>query len=159
MNKTVGSLLLALAASLACTGAQAQGKPNFSGTWKQNNAKSTVRSGPGSFSYTNGIVQEGALLEVTTIFSGSRGTSQFTDTYTIGGKSEVSKDREGDEIRTSVKWNGPALEFRRVEEEKGHQIVTNETWTLSRDGRVLTKIRHSSGPHGTYNDKYVLEKQ
>ncbi len=159
MKKPVGTLLLALAVSLACAGARAQGKPNFSGTWKQNNAKSSVRHGPGSFSYTNVIVQKGALLQVTSIFSGSRGKSQFTDTYSIGGKPEIRKDRDGDQISTSVRLNGPALEFRSVEQESAHEIVTNQTWTLSRDGKVLTKIYHSTGPRGTYNDKYVLEKQ
>ncbi len=149
-------LVLALASTIA---ALAQTKPNFTGTWKQNNAKSTVRPGP-TYQYVNKIDHQDPNLTVTTVFSGgNRPDSSYTRTYTTDGKPTVSKDREGDEFTTTVKWEGDTLVFETVEKERGANISSRETWNLSEDGKTLAKTLHSSGPQGERDQKYVLEKQ
>ena len=146
-------VLIALFAS-ASWRVQAQGQPNFSGLWKQNMEKSSKTS---LQSYANKIEHTGSTLKVTTVSGGSRGESSFDKTYEIG-KETKNADREGDQFTSVVKWEGQTLVFVTVEKEKGGTIETRETWTLSDDGRTLTKVIHSHGPQGDREQTYVLEK-
>jgi hypothetical protein len=57
-----------------------------------------------------------------------------------------------------VNWHGQALLFLTTEKEKTGTIETRETWTLSADGKTLTKVRTSHGPRGDTEQKFVLEK-
>ncbi len=158
-KKVLNSLrLLSLTLTLALA-APAQTKPDFSGTWKQNNEKSTFRSDSTIQSYTNKIEHQDPRLKVTTVRTGPRGESTFERSYTTDGKEQKTTDREGDEFKSSVKWEGSTLVFETVEKERGNTITTRETWTLSADGKTLTKTIHRSGPRGESDQKYVLEKQ
>ena len=159
MNKRILTLPMSAFVLLFCISAAAQTKPDFAGTWKQDNSRSTVRQGS-TTQYSNKIEHHDPSLTVTTIFSGSsRPDSSFTRTYTTDGKPAVSKDREGDEFTTTVKWKGNALVFETTEKEGGGEVKTIETWTLSEDGKTLTKVLHTTGPRGESDRKYVLEKQ
>ncbi len=137
--------------------ATAQTKPNFSGTWKQNMEKSPTKSS-WLKSYVNKIDQQDAVLKVTTTTVGDRGERNYERTYFIG-KEEKSQDREGDQFTTNVKWEGNTLVFETVEKERDATLTSKETWTLSDDGKTLTKTIHRSGPRGDSDQKYVLEKQ
>jgi hypothetical protein len=153
-------MLRSLALTLLLVGAAAtQDKPDFTGTWKQDNSKSTVRPGS-TMQYSNKIEHRGPTLTVTTIMDfGDRPPTPYSRTYTTDGKPSKSSDREGDEFTTTVKWEGKTLVFQTGEKEKSGSITTREVWTLSGDGKVLTKKRHTSGPRGESDQTYVLEKQ
>lgn len=71
----------------------------------------------------------------------------------------AAKGRDGYDVTTTVTWEGSNLVFETVEKDGAGTITTRETWALSEDGKILTKKRHSSGPRGDYDQKYVLEKQ
>ncbi len=159
MNRRIFTFPVMVLGLLFCVKATAQNKPNFTGTWKQDNSRSTVRPGS-SYQYTNKIDHQDPNLTVVTIFSGgNRPDSSLTRTYTTDGKPSVSKDREGDESTTTVKWKGNALVFETTEKESGGEIKTVENWTLSDDGKTLTKVLHTSGPRGESDRKYVLERK
>ena len=144
--------LLVLAAS-------AQTKPNLTGTWKQNDSKSTVRPGS-TLKYSNRIEHDDPKLTVTTIMEGGdRPATTYGRSYTTDGKPHESSDREGDKFTTTVKWDENTLVFETSEKEKTQTLGTRETWTLSEDGKTLTKKRHSSGPRGDFDQTFVLEKQ
>ena len=132
----------------------AQAHPDFSGLWKQNMEKSSKTS---LQSYANRIEQKGDTLTLTTISGGSRGESSYDRTYVIGKESQ-SADKEGDQFTSIVKWEGQALVFLTTENERAGTIDTRETWTLSADGKTLTKVRSSHGPRGDTEQRYILEK-
>jgi hypothetical protein len=148
--KSVTAVLIVAGASRG----PAQTHPDFSGTWTQNMEKSSKTS---LQSYANRIEQKGETLTVTTVMSGARGESTYDRTYVIGKQSQ-SSDREGDRLTSFVKWEGQTLVFLTTEKEKAGTIETRETWTLSADGRTLTKLRTSHGPRGDMEQHYVLEK-
>jgi hypothetical protein len=148
------TLLLAGAAS-------AQSHPNFSGTWRQDNSRSTIRPGS-TINYSNRIVHEDPKLTVTTILgaNGDRKESTHSRDCVIGGKPSVSSDREGDQFTNTVKWEGDSLIFETEEKEKTATLTSREVWTLSLDGKTLTKKIHRTGGRGGDSDQtFVLEKQ
>lgn len=159
MRRLVSLLSLTLALLFFAVSVQPQTKPDFNGTWKQNNAKSKFSRGSGPRSYVNKIEYHDPNLRVVTTIGGDRGEYTYERTYTTDGKEKISKDREGDEFRTAVRWEGPALLFEITEVERGQEITTTEKWTLSEDGETLTKVHRTSGPRGESEQIYVLEKQ
>lgn len=148
------------AVMLAAVCAGAQSHPDFNGTWKQDNSRSTIRPGS-TINYSNRIEQNGAKLKVTTILgaNGDRKESTYSRDYTIGGPASTTSDREGDQFTNTVKWDGSSLVFETVEKEKAGTLTTREVWTLSADGRTLTKKMRRTGGRGDSDQTFVLEKQ
>lgn len=137
----------------------AQPRPDFSGTWKQDNARSAAGAGS-TLQYSNRIDQKDGAITVTTISRGGhRKDSNVTRTYTADGKPFMYKASDGDDLTTTVNWEGNALVFETIEKRPKETITIRETWVLSEDGKTLTKRRHSSGPQGQTDQTYVLEKQ
>jgi hypothetical protein len=152
--------LLILSVVLAAV-ASAQSHPDFSGTWKQDNSKSTIRPGS-TIQYSNKIELRDQKLTVTTILgaNGDHKESTYSREYVIGGKASTSSDREGDQFTNTVKWDGDSLVFETVEKEKTATLTSREIWTLSPDGKTLTKkIHHTGGRGGDSDQTFVLEKQ
>ena len=151
--------LLTLTIMLAAA-ASAQNHPNLSGTWKQDNSRSTVRPGS-NIQYSNKVDQHDTHLTVVTILgaNGDRKESSYSRDYTIGGSPATSSDKEGDQFTNSVKWEDASLVFESVEKEKTGTLITREVWTLSTDGTTLTKKIHRTGPRGDSDQTYVLVKQ
>jgi hypothetical protein len=133
-----------------------QTRPDFSGTWKQNMEKSPTKTSLKS--YANKIELQDASLKIVVTTVGDHGENSFTRSYTIG-KEDKSQDREGDQFTTNVKWEGKTLVIDTVEKEHDATLTSKEIWTLSDDGKTLTKSIHRSGPRGESDQKYVLEKQ
>ncbi len=150
-------IAICLIVFLCATLVGAQTRPNFSGTWKQNMEKSTTKSS-WLKSYVNKIEQQDVNLKVTTTTVGDRGERTYDRTYVIG-KEDKNQDHEGDQFTTNVRWDGNTLVFDTMEKEHDATLTSKETWTLSDDGKMLTKTIHRSGPRGDSDQKYVLEKQ
>jgi hypothetical protein len=153
MVRLLAMLLFALAAG-------AQTHPNFTGTWKQDNSRSTLPAGS-TIQYSNRVEQQGSNLTVTTILGANaeHKESTYSRDYTIGGEPSATKDQEGDQFTTSVDREGDSLVFKTVEKEKAATLETREVWTLSADGATLTKKIHRTGPRGDSDQAYVLVKQ
>ena len=152
------SLILILLLSCAL---HPQGHPDFTGTWKQDNSRSTIRPGS-TIQYSNRIAQQEQKLSVTTILgaNGDRKESTYTREYEIGGEPKVTTDREGDQFTNIVRWEGDSLMFETVKKEKSATLNSREVWTLSADGKTLTKKIHRTGGRGNDSDQtYVLVKQ
>ncbi len=97
--------------------ASTQTKPDFTGIWKQDNSKSTVRPGS-TLQYSNKIEHQDPKLTVTTILEGGdRPPSSYSRTYRTDGKPTESSDREGDKFTTTVRWEGKTLVFDTQEKE------------------------------------------
>jgi hypothetical protein len=107
-----------------------QGHPDFTGTWKQDNSRSTIRPGS-TIQYSNRIAQQEQKLSVTTILgaNGDRKESTYTREYVIGDEPKVTTDQEGDQFTNIVKWEGNSLVFETVEKEKSATLNSREVWT------------------------------
>ncbi|HEY6843183.1 MAG TPA: hypothetical protein VI391_03380, partial [Thermoanaerobaculia bacterium] len=149
------SKVFALALTIAASSALAAEPARFSGTWKENLEKSTKSN---LTSYVNKIDATADSVKVTTISSGPRGERTFERTYTIG-KEVTSKMPDGDEVITHAKWEGDALVIVSTVKESDGAVDSNEKWSVSADGKTLTKQRHSHSAKGDRDETYILEKQ
>jgi hypothetical protein len=130
--------------------------PDFSGTWVQNMEKSSVQ--PGALqAYTNEIEQVGDNVKVVTILRRGGQETRSQRTFVIGKEEDVAGP--GDiAITTRVKWEGPVLVFEALNPFQQNSDL-RETWTLSSDGKVLTKVRRVPTPQGNQTQTFVLEKR
>jgi hypothetical protein len=128
-------LLLVMAAAVA----RAQGTPEFTGLWKQDNDRCQPRR--------NGDVKlriehHGPELTVETSISRDTSSSPHAvQQYTTDGKVSASTGADGDVFYTSVVWKGSSLVFSIEEHEDGHILPSKETWSLSEGGATLEKVR------------------
>lgn len=127
----------------------------FSGTWKENMEKSTKSN---LTSYVNKIEVSDDTIRVKTTTTGPRGERTSERSYVIG-KEVTSKMPDGDEATTTTKWEGGTFVIISTVKEPDGAVESRETWTLSADGKTLTKQRHSHSARGDRDETYVLEKQ
>lgn len=134
-------------------------KPDFSGIWKLNNAKSDfgpMPGGPDKFERT--IDHKDPSLKMTTVqaFQGQERTNNVE--YTIDGQEKTVETAMGPMKVTPV-WKGDNLEITVRREFQGSEIKSVETWSLSEDGKTLTVKTDISAPQGEFTLKFVLDKQ
>ncbi len=145
-------LLFFFCASASFTGAQS--KPNVSGSWKMNAAKSKFeRGGPKNISIK--FEQQEATLGETLMLSNERGDQTHNLNYTLDGK-QSAQSLGGLEVKASAKWEGASLliEFKNDE---GFSFVRK--FTLSADGKTMTMDVKQTSPNGTTTDIVILDKQ
>jgi hypothetical protein len=117
--------------------------PDFSGTWKQGNERSTpARKGDVTLHID---YRDSQLTVETTILRTSGAPQHALQHYTTDGKTSVSTGADGDEFHTAVIWRGPALVFSVEEHEDGRVILSQETWTLIENGAALERRREREG--------------
>ena len=156
MKKRINAKLLLIAAVLSglCTlVASAQTKPDFSGTWKMNAAKSKFeRGGP------DGIIikfeqKDGGIREVLTL-TGGNGERSVEAKYSADGKeTDVSMGPEN--AKGSIKWEGETL----VIAWKNGERSSTRKCKLSADGKTMTLEVVQTGDNGTVTDLVVFDKQ
>jgi hypothetical protein len=149
------SSIFAVVLILAASSALAVDAAKFSGTWKENLEKSAKSN---LTSYVNKIDATADTVTVKTTTNGPRGERTSERVYAIG-KEVTSKMSDGDDVITNAKWEGNALVIDSTVKEPDGAVVNKETWTLSDDGKTLTKKRHSHSAKGDRDEMYVLEKQ
>src|SRR6202020_1746197 len=88
--------------------ARAEAKPNFSGTWKVNVAKSDFGAMPGPDSRTDKITHADPDLKVHVAQSSQMGELNYDATYTTDGK-ESTNSLSGNVFKSTVKWDGDDL--------------------------------------------------
>jgi hypothetical protein len=136
----------------------AQAKPNFSGTWKANIAKSDFGAIPAPDSRTDKILHEDPDLKDTMTVNGQMGESTAELKYSTDGK-ETTNTVRGNEIKSTAKWDGDELTIAGKGSFNGADLTLNDRWSLSADGKTLTITRHLASPAGETDQKIVLEKQ
>ena len=136
----------------------AQQKPDFSGTWKLNVAKSEFGVLPPLESRTDVITHKDPSLSDSVTQEGAEGKQQYTTNYTTDGK-EVVNQIGPREFKTTVKWVGSSLTLTSKFVYEGADVVGESTWTLSSDGKTLTVNIHYASSLGEVDQKFVYEKQ
>lgn len=150
--KAVFPLLLA-----GCLFAESSQKPNFSGVWQMVKEKSdfgTVRI-PDRVMRT--IDHHGVTINLHTEQT-IDGKSRSTDVvYYTDGRDAVN-DVNGHEATNHCFWDGETLVIRTTATSKGESSITEERWTLEKDGKTLTMTSHVKSRRFEGDFKMVLEK-
>lgn len=150
---------LTLSAVFALTACAAFAKPNLSGDWKLNPAKSDFGPMPAPEKMTRKIGHKDPVLKSIQVQSGQQGEVTSELTYTTDGKESVNKTARG-EVKGTAKWENDSIVIDSKREIQGvGEITQHEVWSLSADGKTLTVVNKLNTPQGEFEIKTVLEKQ
>ena len=147
-------LLLTAAAGVV----QAADKPNLSGTWKLDVAKSDFGPLPTPESQVEKITHEDPSLKINVAQTGEMGDLNFDLAYTTDGK-ECTNTIAGNEMKSVLSWDGDALVIDSKGNFNGTDFTAKDHWKLSDDGKTLTIDRHISSAMGDADQKMLMEKQ
>lgn len=156
MKKSTRLVLVAAAMCLVAVAAQA--KPNLTGEWKMNIAKSEFGMMPAPTSAVWKITHNDPELKVASTQVSERGEFTSNNAYTTDGKECVNKGRMG-ELKSTLKWDGDTLVIESKAEFGGNAVTITDKWTLSEDGKILTVNRHFASTQGEGDVRQVYEKQ
>jgi hypothetical protein len=146
-------LLLALAAAVP-----ALAKPNFTGDWKLNASKSEFGQMPPPSSMSQKISHEDPKLKSAVKQAGQQGEFEMESTYTTDGK-ENTNEVFGQAVKSTAKWEGDTLVIESKMRFGENDMTIVEKWTLSEDGKTLTKAQLFKSAMGEGQIKLVMEKQ
>ena len=135
----------------------AQQKPNFSGTWTLNVAKSDFGILGGPNSRTDVIIHKGPSLSNVIVANTQQGKQEFKHNYTTDGKATVNQLGTV-EIKSTAKWVGSNLVISSTYILNA-PVSSEARWTLSPDGKTLTISTRFKGSLGNTSQNLVFEKQ
>jgi hypothetical protein len=148
-------LILASLASLAL----AADKPNFSGDWKLNAAKSNFGAVPAPATYTRKVTHAEPSITIENTQTGTAlGDQHDIRTYTTDGK-EVTFQANGADVKAALTWDGDALLINSKASIQGLDIVIKDKITLADDGKTMTDDVHVASPQGEIDLALVFDKQ
>jgi hypothetical protein len=144
--------------ALPLLGVAAQQKPDFSGTWKLNVAKSDFGVLGGPESRIDVVTHKDPSLSDSVTAEGPQGRQQYTANYTTDEKEALNKIG-GRDVKSTVKWAGNNLAFSSKLVYEGSDVTGSANWALSEDGKTLTISIHYTSSMGDADQKLVFEKQ
>ena len=149
------ALIIAALAGIAL----AADKPNFSGDWKMNAAKSNFGAIPAPATYTRKVTHVEPSITIENTQTGTAlGDQHDTRTYTTDGK-EVSYQANGADVKAAITWDGNALLINSKASIQGMDILIKDTITLADDGKTMTDAVHVASPQGDIDLALVFDKQ
>jgi hypothetical protein len=113
--------------------------PDFSGTWKQSNERSSPKR---TGDVTLRIEHRDPELVVETTSKGLLARHAL-QRYTTAGTESKSIGADGDEFHSIVVWNDGTLVFDIVEIENGKRLKSTELWSLTDGGMSLKRVRRT----------------
>lgn len=141
---TIAVLFLAISVS-------GQTPPDFTGHWRRQTNSKTQR--------LLEVEQKGQNLRVKTVVTNSDGIRDLEVKYVIGGPETTYKGLDGDEFRSSVRWEASSLVFDTVEREGTNEIPQKAVWTLSADGSALQVERQFANSGKTTHSLTTYTRQ
>jgi hypothetical protein len=154
VNRTVAATLITLA--ITAYDAPAQSRPDFSGSWKMNAARSDFGLVPPAVSIERKITHAEPSLTIVEGQDTGSGVQMVTRTYTTDGKKSTFMSQGAELIGTAV-WEGNELVVTSEVAEAMLKYV--DRMSLSTDGRTLTSVVKLATPQGDIDMKVVFEKQ
>jgi hypothetical protein len=156
MRRALG--LAAIAAFVLPLAARAQSKPDFTGTWTVDPAKSDpVPAGRGAASGTLTIKQTGQ--EVLFVNEGRQGPQLLM--YRLDGSESTNQvvGRGGTTpLKSKAKWDGSSLVVETTRELNGISIATKEVRRLSNAGKEMEVETTIQTPQGEQKRKTIFTK-
>jgi hypothetical protein len=154
-------LLATIAAVILPFVGHAQSKPDFSGTWTLDTAKSDPapqgRGGGGGGAATLTIKQTGTELSV--MSEGRQGPQTLT--YKLDGSESTNQmmGRGGaTPVKSTAKWDGSSLVIETTREFNGMSITTKEVRKLDDGGKEMQVETTAQTPNGEQKRKVVYTK-
>lgn len=155
--KSFSNALLIIAASAGI--ALAADKPNFSGDWKLNAAKSNMGPLPAPTSFTRKVTHAEPSITIEDTQTGTAlGDQHDTRTYTTDGK-EISYQANGADVKGAATWDVDALQIDTKASVQGTDILFKDKMSLGDGGKTLTDAVHITSPQGELDLTLVFEKQ
>jgi len=144
--------------ALPLVSAFAQQKPDFTGTWKLNVAKSDFGPLPGPTSRTDVITHKEPSISDKVTADTAQGKLEYVLSYTTDGKEAVNKIGPR-EIKSTLKWAGSNLVISSKFLYNDAEVTSEVTWSLSPDGKTFTVSAHFISTMGEADQKFVFDKQ
>ena len=141
---TVAVAAITLVAAPAA--ARAQQAPNLSGTWELDVAQSDFGMMPGPTKATLVVEHKEPALKVVSTQVTPRGERTATSSYTTDGKESKNTGAMGNEVTSTLKWDGAVLTNAAKTQVQGNDVSITERWSVAPDGRTLTINRTVAAP-------------
>ena len=136
----------------------AQGKTDYSGTWKLDVAKSDFGMLPGPTSRTDVITHKDPTLTNHVTTEGDQGKLDYTVSYSTDGKEATNT--VGERVsKSTAKWDGNNIVINTKLKFGDADVEIVSTWVLAADGKTLTVSAHITSTMGETDQKLVYEKQ
>ena len=140
--------------------------PNLSGAWRLDIAKSDFGQVPPPNSETDIIIENGNDLKVAVANdSDNTGKQTYLLPVTIGGAESAtpagafSADAVFKVLASKAQWQGATLVVDQKMSYQGSNGTVHSVYTLSADGKMLTRQTHYSLDLGEFDVTYVFDKQ
>ncbi len=140
------------------TMAMAADKPDFSGDWKINLAKSNFGVVPPPTSFTRKIAHSEPSLTIADDQKGGTGDQNDTRSYTTDGK-EIAYESNGAGVKSAATWDGEAIVFNSKATAGGLELVFKDRMTLSDGGKTLRNVVRVETPQGEFEITLVFDRQ
>ena len=136
--------------------AAAADKPNFSGEWKVNLARSNFGAVPPPTAISRRVTHVEPSLTIIENQDTPVGDQTTTRTYTTDGR-ETTFQANGADVKSSAKWDGSTLVVVSKVDMLGLQF--NDRMTMGEGGKVMTSVVHITSPQGDADITLVFERQ
>jgi hypothetical protein len=133
-------------------------KPNFTGKWKMDSAKSDFGPLPGPEKMLRTVEHTEPNIKITNEQSGQQGEIKTELAYTTDGKEFTNKSLAGESKGTAT-WVGESLVVKTKRNIQGQDIDQTDRWTLSADGKYTTIHTTLKTPKGEFEITIAFEKQ
>jgi hypothetical protein len=154
------SLLKAVLIVAALAGsALAADKPDFSGDWKMNAAKSNFGALPAPATYTRKVTHaEPSITIEDSQTGGAMGDQHDKRTYTTDG-APVTYQANGADVKAALTWNCDALQIDAKASIQGMDVVITDKISLADGGKTMTDAVHVATGQGDIDLTLVFDKQ
>lgn len=151
--------LLLLAIVIIAAAGQQHVKPNFSGSWRLNHAKSKLEIDP-PMSTTFEVTHNDPAFHITRTHVMKEGSNTWSIDLTTDGKEVVQKWPDGREVHVRLTWQGETLlldsYFLLPDGVKATNVVT---YVLSEDAKTFTADERFNGPKMKYHNLWVFDRR
>lgn len=147
----------AVAAVCLMLASPATAKQDFSGTWKIVLDKSDFGPMPAPEKVEQVVEQKENDLKVNWTSVSQQGEMKLELNYST--EKETTNTFRNAPMKSTAKWEGETLVVVSKLEVQGNEIVIQDTWSLSDEGKTLTMDRKLNTPQGDIEMKQVFTKQ